>query len=1055
MAKKLTQLEMDQKIADALSEQKRLENELSLAQDAIAVAQAAADAAIAETALAKAAAAAAKAPPQPPPPKPMTEQVSTPILIDIPCSFLSDRLGWPDFKKALNECGLSWGLPEWMTTIVHCGAEWNSILKTGTDLSQFFPVAEKKQAGDGSNAKTSALGAKLTTLLGLPKNMGESIGPSVQFCCLSTVEFESERRLPARQKMWSWMVRSLRGNKTNIGPFHYLVDEVQMYDIALLFKRLVEVLEQITICSLDDELENVIKMDYNPQKQNVFSYLGDLRKAIKRLHELGERLPIEGRIVLPDSYVRSRLVRAARLVPVYKPVIDALLILPMEEWATITSDALYHQLEAVCANELSVYAPNHAPTDGLTANAAYVKPNGAKPKQDKQEKKSSPGPCFAFAKGACSRDPCRFSHAPEQKKVQSHSSQSQSQSNKCNRCGGSHNPKECNVKTACTWCGKIGHLEQLCNSKKANKPKAYSASAEGGQLRCNVVIVSPPAPVCFTSDVSSPPPPPDCVTERFYADTGANRSIHPNGRSAMSFYRLPLDIATATSGKPMRSEGVGKMLLYAPNGNPFPGFDNVVFARCAAEKLASVGDLCDAGMVCVFTKDGLRTYKATDYSALGEVFTYDGRCKKTNLYPLTLHRKAKERNMVNVQDFSLDFDLEKIEKKIDKKFFLSLSPNVVLPDLVPDAEALPTALLARTYIKEGLSLVDRLHAKCGDMGVKDLKKAFPSLVVPKKYRCEFCIDGKIHKFGHGPCKPGQRTEYEPGVCIHSDHSGPYARTLGGSRYSQLYLDRGSGYLWACRMPKKTGHYTETPKIFVDSQALSGRPVQIFHSDGDGVFSSKETQDFLLREKIRHEYSAPYDSNTNPFVERARRTIFEGVCTALLRSGAPASFWGEAEAHKIFTMNVMPTIPDEKKAGNFISRQNLLLGVNRPFNLDHLMAFGTQTTCYVPVERRKGGKHPAQRRSFKGAILGYVDGMPAYRVWDFESKTIRSVSFNFTICHEGYYPFKDPSNWPPECLADPSNFSPVIDGVLSTTEWKKYGFDAEDTNEVFSAAPGLR
>ena len=58
-----------------------------------------------------------------------------------------------------------------------------------------------------------------------------------------------------------------------------------------------------------------------------------------------------GRINLPDSYVKSRLVRAARQVPVYRPVIEALLISPMEKWAKLTSDDLYHR-----ANELSVYA---------------------------------------------------------------------------------------------------------------------------------------------------------------------------------------------------------------------------------------------------------------------------------------------------------------------------------------------------------------------------------------------------------------------------------------------------------------------------------------------------------------------------------------------------------------------------------------------------------------------------------------------------------------------------------------------------------------------------
>ena len=122
------------------------------------------------------------------------------------------------------------------------------------------------------------------------------------------------------------------------------------------------------------------------------------------------------------------------------------------------------------------------------------------------------------------------------------------------------------------------------------------------------------------------------------------------------------------------------------------------------------------------------------------------------------------------------------------------------------------------------------------------------------------------------------------------------------------------------MSKKTGHYEAAPKVFLDTQALSGRPVQFFHSDGDGVFSSKETQEILMEAKIRHEFSAPYDSNTNPFIERARRMIFEGVCTALLRAGAPASFWGEAEAHKVFTINHLPTVPDKQNPGKFLSRK---------------------------------------------------------------------------------------------------------------------------------------
>ena len=92
--------------------------------------------------------------------------------------------------------------------------------------------------------------------------------------------------------------------------------------------------------------------------------------------------------------------------------------------------------------------------------------------------------------------------------------------------------------------------------------------------------------------------------------------------------------------------------------------------------------------------------------------------------------------------------------------------------------------------------------------------------MPKQYRCEYCIEGKIHKFTHGACLTGRRAHYEPSVFIDADHSGPYAKSYGGARYSELFLDCGSNYLWAFRMKKRTGHYDVAPLVFADAKALS-------------------------------------------------------------------------------------------------------------------------------------------------------------------------------------------------------------------------------------------
>src|SRR5688572_3424831 len=179
-----------------------------------------------------------------------TDNTYSTHLIDINPVYLLDRSGWVEFKRALNECGLIWNIPHWMTTIVYMGTEWNEQVAKGVQLATYF-VDDKKTNIEGKEVGTSELGAKLIASLGLPKNMGEYIQPGLRFCVLNTVEFESDRKLPARQKLWNWLLKCLRGPKLAVGSYYYLIDEVKPYDISHLFKRLCQVLEQITICSLD------------------------------------------------------------------------------------------------------------------------------------------------------------------------------------------------------------------------------------------------------------------------------------------------------------------------------------------------------------------------------------------------------------------------------------------------------------------------------------------------------------------------------------------------------------------------------------------------------------------------------------------------------------------------------------------------------------------------------------------------------------------------------------------------------------------------------------
>jgi transposase InsO family protein len=1053
----------------------------------------------------------AKAPPLPLPP--ITKYESNATLVELPYFYLLERGHWSDFRRALNNCGLTWNLPDWMCTIVYKGADYKELRKLDGELDEIFKlptvsIGEEKLEVGGSKSKS------LIKLLGFPRSMSDYIQVSTKYCNLSKLEFEPDSKLPARQKLWSWIVKCLQGTKLTPGPYYYLINQVPVYDISQLFKKLMAVIETVTICSLDDEVYNVTHLEFDPSRHDLFGYLEELRKAVQKLADLNERLPEEGRVILSEAYIRSRLVRAARQLPTYKSVIDNLVIQPIEIWSKMTLEELCKKLESAHANDLSLIPKRSTMQNYQSSVDDQVKANyiSSKAKQTKKSTKS----CYEFDRtGSCKRgNACNFIHqqATAAKPAQNISEKTLEQKNPspapqpqaaqnanprpCKRCNLIHKQGECKNKDKCMWCTKDGHREDMCHSKKAGKPKILFSNIEDdgaivqanlficevdlaridsqlgtlkpktlseevyveqnkGEIFSNAFLVEEKNTyvqnVIAPTDIQAPPPPQGMVIEKFYADTGANRSVHPNNKAADKYFPLALDISTAAGSKSMKSEGVGTMKLFAPSGEQIFGFERVIFCKNVSEKLCSVGELADAGYICVFDDKKLTTYSKKDFKVVGKTVTVDLRDTRTKLYPITFYRNIdgdKDKQTVSVMNANVNSITPS-----PSLLLTNFSQQNKLPSEIPDAP-ISAALLAKTYKHPNLNEVDKYHAKLGDIGIKYMKRCLPNLKLPSQYRCDVCISGKIHKFGHKACAEGVRREFLPGVCIHSDHSGPYAKSLSGARYSQLYLDRGSGYLWSHTQKFKTEHYTSTPAIFTDAWAISGRKVQVFQTDGDGVFASAETRQLLETERVRHEWSAPYDSDTNAFIERARRTVFEGVCTALLRAGAPARFWGEAECHKIYTLNLLPTLPDPEKEGAFCSRRNLLEGSRRPPDLERLMAFGTAATCFVPKERRTGGKEPAQRRSFHGVILGYAGNMPAYRIWDLEIRKIRLVSYNFTICHEGYYPFRDKLNWPEEFFGDPENFTPTIGGVITRSQLRKFEFEPDESSELAESAPDL-
>jgi len=202
-------------------------------------------------------------------------------LEDIPVFYFTEKAQWPEFKRALASCGLTWGLPDWMTTIVYRGAEYVELIAKHEEIKVHFPapvaqVDEKKfDVNDVSSALLKTLG--ISTLL------GDDLKPSQRYCNLTTLKWEEDKKLPARQHMWTWFNTALRGTGAQVGP--YLTKQVPVYDIAGLFRRLAALVDILTICTLDEVISGVTNLEFDPTKQELFEYILDLKRALERLKE--------------------------------------------------------------------------------------------------------------------------------------------------------------------------------------------------------------------------------------------------------------------------------------------------------------------------------------------------------------------------------------------------------------------------------------------------------------------------------------------------------------------------------------------------------------------------------------------------------------------------------------------------------------------------------------------------------------------------------------------------------------------------------------------------
>jgi hypothetical protein len=250
--------------------------------------------------------------------------------------------------------------------------------------------------------------------------------------------------------------------------------------------------------------------------------------------------------------------------------------------------------------------------------------------------------------------------------------------------------------------------------------------------------------------------------------------------------------------------------------------DRALFSDALADNLSSVGRLCETGFKIVFETGGYRIVRG-DVNVLGEVVHKEGRDMVTGLYPLTLLTPSEEQAsrflFRNLKELRAKYTrLVRWAEVENKKSRLAHYGCAVKLNKLPSRGNV--ASLAKFYIKQDVSPLERWHRKLGHVGSKVLRKCgIPNLAIPRTpLRCESCIKGKIHRLGHLKNAAGLRKQVLPGECRHTDHQGPYVVSMGGAKYSQIFLDlRPRKYGLS-----KTGSYEALKKVLLDARVRSGR-----------------------------------------------------------------------------------------------------------------------------------------------------------------------------------------------------------------------------------------
>lgn len=209
------------------------------------------------------------------------------------------------------------------------------------------------------------------------------------------------------------------------------------------------------------------------------------------------------------------------------------------------------------------------------------------------------------------------------------------------------------------------------------------------------------------------------------------------------------------------------------------------------------------------------------------------------------------------------------------------------------------------------------------------------------------------------------------------------QSLEGFKYAQSFTDDYSGTMMVYFLKSKCDTVQATEKFLADIAPYG--EIKCIWSDDGTEFTSKSFKELMIKNKIRHETSAPYSPHQNGTAERGWRTLGDMSRCLLIESELPEYLWNYAMQLAAYIRN---------RCYNRRTPYEMFTG--REPNVSKLQKFGSECFAY------KQEKGKLESRCNQGIFVGYDKNSPAYLVYYPETEKVqkhRLVKFSSKAARE--------------------------------------------------------